>query len=170
MRKKLLILLLVALMSLVGCSKEAKPPVKGGPAADLTLHALNGEKVTLSELKGKVVVLNFWATWCPPCREEIPSLMRLNSAMAGKPFRMLCVSIDDGGKEAIEQFFRSTGFSLPAFVDADKRVSARYGVYKVPETFIIDGNGIILEKIVGAIEWDDPQVIAFLNDVVARAQ
>ncbi|QSV45652.1 TlpA disulfide reductase family protein [Geobacter benzoatilyticus] len=170
MKRTLLILLLFALMSLAGCTKEAKPPVEGGPAVDLTLNALNGEKVTLSELKGKVVILNFWATWCPPCRQEIPSMMRLNTAMAGKPFRMLCVSIDDGGKEAVEKFFSTTGFNLPAFLDTDKRAGALYGITGVPETFIIDANGVILKKIVGAIEWDNPQVIAFLNDAVAKAK
>lgn len=95
-------------------------------------------------------------------------MMRLNTAMAGKPFRMLCVSIDDGGKVAVEEFFRKTGFSLPTLLDSDKRAGKLYGITGVPETFVIDGNGVILKKIVGAMEWDRPDVIAFLNDALSK--
>jgi len=171
MRNSVLILSILVLLALAGCSKEpAKPAIQGNPAPDFTLNTLNGEVVKLSDLRGKVVILNFWATWCPPCREEIPSMMRLNAAMAGKPFRMLCVSIDEGGKVAVEEFFRKTGFSLPTLLDADRRIGKLYGITGVPETFVIDGNGVILKKVVGAMEWDHPDAIAFLNDAVARAR
>uniref|UniRef100_UPI0001BE66E3 Thioredoxin family protein n=1 Tax=Geobacter metallireducens (strain ATCC 53774 / DSM 7210 / GS-15) TaxID=269799 RepID=UPI0001BE66E3 len=140
------------------------------PAPDFTLNTLNGEVVKLSDLKGQVVIVNFWATWCPPCREEIPSMMRLNAAMAGKPFRMLCVSIDEGGKVAVEEFFRKTGFTLPVLLDADKRVGKLYGTTGVPETFVIDRHGVILKKVVGAMEWDHPEVIAFLNNELSKAR
>lgn len=170
MRKIFLILPILILVALMGCTKEAKPPVEGNPAPDFTLNTLTGEVVKLSDLKGQVVLLNFWATWCPPCRQEIPSMMRLNAAMAGKPFRMLCVSIDDGGKVAVEEFFRTSGFSLPALMDPDKRAGKLYGLTGVPETFVIDRNGVILKKIVGAMEWDRPEVITFLNDAVSKAR
>jgi len=170
MRKIFLILPILILVALMGCTKEAKPPVEGNPAPDFTLNTLTGEVVKLSDLKGQVILLNFWATWCPPCREEIPSMMRLNTAMAGKPFRMLCVSIDDGGKVAVEEFFRTSGFSLPALMDTDKRAGKLYGLTGVPETFVIDRNGVILKKVVGAMEWDRPEVIAFLNDAVSKAR
>jgi len=170
MRKIFLILPILILVALMGCTKEAKPPVEGNPAPDFTLNTLTGEVVKLSDLKGQVVLLNFWATWCPPCRQEIPSMMRLNTAMAGKPFRMLCVSIDDGGKVAVEEFFRTSGFSLPALMDTDKRAGKLYGLTGVPETFVIDRNGVILKKVVGAMEWDRPEVIAFLNDAVSKAR
>ncbi len=97
-------------------------------------------------------------------------MMRLNAAMAGKPFRMLCVSIDDGGKVAVEEFFRKTGFSLPALMDTDKRAGKLYGITGVPETFVIDRRGVILKKVVGAMEWDHPEVIAFLNNAIAQAK
>ncbi|MBT1076666.1 TlpA disulfide reductase family protein [Geobacter grbiciae] len=170
MRKIFLILPILFLLALTGCSKESKPPVEGNPAPDFTLNTLNGEVVKLSDLKGQVVIVNFWATWCPPCREEIPSIMRLNAAMAGKPFRMLCVSIDEGGKVAVEEFFRKTGFTLPVLLDADKRVGKLYDTTGVPETFVIDRHGVILKKVVGAMEWDHPEVIAFLNNVIAQAK
>lgn len=97
-------------------------------------------------------------------------MMRLNAAMAGKPFRMLCVSIDEGGKEAVEEFFRRTGFSLPVLNDPDRRVGKLYGLTGVPETFVIDGNGVILKKVVGTMEWDTPEVVAFLEGVIARGR
>lgn len=170
MKKIIRLLPIIVLVALMGCAKEAKPPVVGNPAPDFTLNTLGGEVVKLSELKGQVVLVNFWATWCPPCREEIPSMMRLGAAMAGKPFRMLCISIDDGGKVAVEEFFRKSGFSLPALLDSDKRASRLYGITGVPETFVIDKRGVILKKVVGAVEWDTPEVVAFLNDAVSKGK
>ncbi|WP_306536675.1 TlpA disulfide reductase family protein [Geobacter sp.] len=170
MRKIFLALPILILVTLMGCTKGTKPAVEGNPAPDFTLNTLTGEVVKLSDLKGQVVLLNFWATWCPPCRQEIPSMMRLNAAMAGKPFRMLCVSIDEGGKVAVEEFFRTSGFSLPALIDTDKRAGKLYGLTGVPETFVIDRNGVILKKVVGAMEWDRPEVIAFLNDAVSKTR
>ncbi|AJE04828.1 TlpA disulfide reductase family protein [Geobacter pickeringii] len=156
------------LVALLGCSRPQKPAVEGSPAPDFTLNTLNGELVKLSDLKGQVVLVNFWATWCPPCREEIPSLMRLNAAMAGKPFRMLCVSIDEGGKVAIEEFFRKSGYSLPTLPDTDKRAGTLYGITGVPETFVIDKRGVILKKVVGGMEWDRPDVVAYLTDIMNK--
>ncbi|RNC71058.1 MAG: TlpA family protein disulfide reductase [Desulfuromonadales bacterium] len=168
MRTIIRLLPLLMLVALLGCSKETKPALEGNPAPDFTLNTLNGEVVKLSELRGQVVLLNFWATWCPPCRQEIPSMMRLNAAMAGKPFRMLCVSIDDGGKVAVEEFFRKSGFTLPALLDGDKRAGKLYGLTGVPETFVISKSGVILKKVVGAMEWDQPEVIGFLNEAMNK--
>lgn len=168
MRKIVRLLPLLILLALLGCSKQQKPAVEGNPAPDFTLNTLKGEVVKLSELKGQVVLVNFWATWCPPCREEIPSMMRLEAAMAGKPFKMLCISIDDGGQVAVEDFFRKTGFNLPTLMDTDKQASKLYGVTGVPETFVVDKNGVILKKVVGGVEWDHPDVIAYLNGALAK--
>ena len=168
MRNFFRLLPILILVAFLGCSRQQKPAVEGNPAPDFTLNTLNGELVKLSDLKGQVVIVNFWATWCPPCREEIPSMMKLNAAMAGKPFRMLCVSIDEGGKVAVEEFFRKSGFSLPVLIDSDKRAGKLYGITGVPETFVIDKRGVILKKVVGAMEWDRPDVIAFLNDALNK--
>lgn len=168
MRNFFRLLPILILVAFLGCSRQQKPAAEGNPAPDFTLNTLNGELVKLSDLKGQVVIVNFWATWCPPCREEIPSMMKLNAAMAGKPFRMLCVSIDEGGKVAVEEFFRKSGFSLPVLMDSDKRVGKLYGITGVPETFVIDKRGVILKKVVGAMEWDRPDVIAFLNDALNK--
>ena len=115
--KKILVLLCCAVALVAGCSKEktdmpGKAPAKKIQAPEISVVSLDNQQLTLASLKGKVVLLNFWATWCPPCREEIPSMMKLNTFMAGKPFQMVCVSVDEGGKKAVEEFFRNSGFSL----------------------------------------------------------
>ena len=166
MKRCLCLSLLVMLLTLPGCAREEKPALKGNMAPDFTLKDLSGKGLKLSSLRGKVVVLNFWASWCPPCREEIPSMMRLNQAMAGKPFQMLAVSQDKGGKEAVEAYFQKSGASLPVLLDADQAVGKRYGLTGVPETFVIDTKGVILEKVVGAMDWSDPAVVRFLDGVM----
>ncbi len=92
--------------------------------------------------------------------------MRLNEAMAGKPFQMLAVSEDEGGKNAVESYFSKSGTMLPALLDTDQKVGQRYGLTGVPETFVIDAKGVILKKVVGAMEWTDPNVIGFLNGLM----
>ena len=166
MKRYFLLALALILFALPGCSRKQQPALQGNPAPDFELKDLAGTTVKLSDLRGKVVVLNFWATWCPPCREEIPSMMRLNKAMEGKDFRMLAVSIDEGGKEAVAGFFGKSGFNLPALLDTDQSVGKRYGLTGVPETFVIDKKGVILKKIVGAMDWFDPAVIGYLENAM----
>jgi len=167
MKKFLCLALIVVLLSplLSGCSRKEKPAIAGNKAPDLTLTDLSGRNVKLSSFRGKVVLLNFWATWCPPCRQEIPSMMLLNKTFAGKPFQMLAVSEDSGGKEAVEAYFKESGNSLPAFLDIDQSAGKIYGLTGVPESFVIDKNGVILKKVVGAMDWSHPEVIKFLDDL-----
>jgi peroxiredoxin len=161
------LLVLTALLA-VGCKKQEEPAVQGNHAPDFTLKDLNGEPVQLSKLKGKVVLVNFWATWCPPCREEIPSMVKLNQAMQGKPFQMLAISIDEGGRNAVQSFFRKGGVTLPALLDTDGKVARRYGTTGVPETFVVDAKGVILKKVVGSMDWSSPEVIAALDDLTKK--
>jgi thiol-disulfide isomerase/thioredoxin len=169
MKRFLCLVILGAIVALTACNnKEAAKQQQGplqenGPAPAITVNSLNGKPLNLSDLKGKVVLLNFWATWCPPCREEIPSMMKLNSAMAGKQFQMVAVSIDEGGQPAIESFFKTSGFSLPAYTDTDNRAAKAYGITGVPETFIIDKNGILIKKVIGPMAWDSPDVLSYLD-------
>lgn len=169
MRKFGYLFLVLAMAAVFGCtSKPQGPPTEGKPAPDFTLKTLAGQEVSLSSLRGKVVLLNFWATWCPPCREEIPSMVRLNEAMAGKPFQMLAVSIDDGGKDAVEAFLKRGGYNLPALLDPGQKVGAMYGITGVPETFVIDPKGVILKKVIGPIDWNHPEVKNFLEQLMKR--
>lgn len=147
-------------------SAKSAGPSENKPAPDLLLAAMDGSPLKLSELKGKVVLLNFWATWCPPCREEVPSMVKLNTKMAGKPFQMVAVSIDDGGKPAVESFLKSTGQALPAYTDPTTRAAKTYGITGVPESFIIDRNGIIVKKVIGPLEWDSQEVTEYLETLM----
>jgi thiol-disulfide isomerase/thioredoxin len=160
-------------MAITGCSSKKEsaqnePAVKENrPAPEVSVVSLkNNAPLKLSELKGKVVLLNFWATWCPPCREEIPSMMKLNSAMAGKPFQMVAVSVDEGGVPAIEAFFKESGFILPAYTDPDGKAARTYGITGVPETFVIDKNGILVKKVIGPLAWDSADTISFLEGLM----
>jgi peroxiredoxin len=162
------IIVLGLVISLSACSRNEAPvpAVEGKQAPDFTLSDLSGNKTTLSGLKGTVVLVNFWATWCPPCREEIPSMAALNRIMTGKPFRMLAISIDQGGKGAVSDYFNRSGISLPALLDSDGKVGNLYGITGVPETFVIDKSGVIIKKVVGPLDWSSPDVVKFLDNAM----
>ncbi len=165
------LILSVTLLMTAGCKKKeqasgAAEVKETKPAPEITVNSLKNVPLKLSELKGKVVLLNFWATWCPPCREEIPSMIKLNSAMTGKPFQMLAVSIDEGGVPDIEAFFKESGFSLPAYTDPDGVAVKTYGITGVPESFVIDKNGILVKKVIGPLAWDSPETISFLEGLM----
>jgi peroxiredoxin len=160
--------LLLLVISLPACStrETPKPVAVGKQAPDFVLADISGRETRLSDLKGEVVLVNFWATWCPPCREEIPSMSALNRLMAGKPFRMLAICIDQGGKDAVKAFFRESGQTIPALVDSDGSVSKLYGITGVPETFVIDRKGVIIKKFIGPLDWSAPEVVNFLTDAM----
>lgn len=165
----LTLILFTSFMALVvACSKESSAPRPGSVAPDFSIKDATGKTVQLSDLRGNVVLLNFWATWCPPCKEEVPSLSRLNARMTGTAFRMVTISIDEGGGNAVESFFRLAGHRLPTLLDPAGSVGKLYGITGVPETFIIDPQGVIRKKIVGPRAWDDASVISYLSELQKR--
>lgn len=166
MQRFLCLFMIVPLLALAACTKP--PAVKeNAPAPNISVVSISdGSLLKLSDLKGKVVLLNFWATWCPPCRQEIPSMMKLNSAMSGKPFQMVAVSVDEGGKSVIDSFFAQSGFMIPTYLDPDGKAAKSYGITGVPESLIIDKNGIIMKKIIGGFAWDSPEVVSFLEGLM----
>ena len=125
----------------------------GSPAIDFTLADIFGADKTLSDYKGKVVFLNFWATWCPPCRNEMPHMQSLYDSMFGEDFEMLAVSIDHKTKAEVSQFISQHGYTFPVLVDPRSKVASRYNVTGIPVTFIINKEGIIVDKVVGARDW-----------------
>ena len=177
MKKIILIILLIAASLLPACSKEkdskkaapasASKPAEGGAAPDFTVKDLEGKDLKLSTLKGSVVLVNFWATWCPPCKEEIPSMIKLNKAMTGKAFRMLAISIDEDGKDAVENYFKGSK-DLPTYLDTNGETAQLYGTTGVPETYIVDKQGIIRKKIVGGMDWNSPEVISYLDELLNK--
>jgi peroxiredoxin len=140
---------------------------QGDRAPEFRLPKLNGGEVSLSEFKGKVVMVHFWATWCPPCVEEIPAIGKLYRDLSGKDFEILAVSVDEGGAGTISAFVQQNKLELPVLLDPARSVSGLYGTFKFPETYILDRNGIVKFKAIGPREWNDPSVVKALQDLIA---
>lgn len=136
-------------------------------APDFAVTDLDGRAVRLSALRGKVVVLNLWTTWCPPCRDEMPSMERLYRRLRDRDFVLLAVSQDEEGKRVVEPFVRDLKVSFPVLVDPERQVGERYGVWGYPETFVIDRNGYLVERIIGPRDWDAPAAVAKLEALIA---
>ena len=146
---------------------SAQEPQVGALAPDFTLTDLHGESVSLSQYRGKVVMLNFWATWCPPCRAEMPSIEELYRQMQQKGnFVLLAVNVEDNPEQAIKAFTSKTPLSFPILLDRDQRVSDRYQVSGIPQTYIIDRNGHIAQKVTGGMDWNSPEVANYLTSLL----
>jgi cytochrome c biogenesis protein CcmG, thiol:disulfide interchange protein DsbE len=149
------------LLALSGCYSSSRPARIGTPAPDFTVH--NADRtVVLSQFKGQIVVLNFWATWCPPCIEEMPSLVQMQQRMKAKGVTVLAVSVDVDEK-SYHQFLKDHNVNLLSVRDGDGKSNALYGTFKFPETYIIDRNGIVQRKFIGAVDWTGPDVIEYLG-------
>lgn len=149
------------LFALSGCYSGTRPPRIGTAAPDFTVQD-SEHAVSLSQLKGKVVVLNFWATWCPPCIEEMPSLVRMQQRMQPKGVTVLAVSVDvDDSK--YRRFLKDHNVNLLSVRDPDQKSNALYGTFKFPETYIIDRNGVMRRKFIGPVDWATPEVVDFLS-------
>ena len=150
--------------------KTAKMIQPGFKVPNFTFPGINGKEVSLSDQRGKVVLVNVWATWCPPCRREMPSMQRLYEKFKGKNFDILAVSIDSEGREAVEPFMRKMNLTFPSLLDPGETIRPLYGISGVPESFIIDQQGILVEKIIGPINWATPEVFQFIQDLILKAK
>jgi peroxiredoxin len=129
----------------------------GEPAPNFQLRDLNGRLVTLSDLRGKVVLLNFWATWCGPCRVEMPAMEQLYRMFQRKDFEILAVSTDAQGAAITRPFQQENRLTFPILHDPDYRVGLTYGARSLPMTFLIDRQGIIRHQVFGARDWEAPE-------------
>jgi peroxiredoxin len=134
-------------------------------APDFTLEALDGESRSLSSYRGKLVFLNFWATWCPPCRAEMPSMQTLYDTLGTDDFEIVAVNLQEGAGP-VESFVDEHGYTYPVLLDSSGRTGGMYGVRSIPSTFLIDRDGTLLGMFVGGREWDTPDVLAFFQQVV----
>lgn len=149
------------LAALSGCYSGSRPPRIGSNAPDFTVQD-SDRSVKLSDFRGQIVVLNFWATWCPPCIEEMPSLVEMQRRMKAKGITVVAVSVDvDEG--AYRQFLKDHNISLVTVRDAAQKSNTLYGTFKYPETYIIDRNGVMRRKFIGAIDWTAPDITDFLS-------
>ena len=132
---------------------------------DFTLSALDGSNVTLSDLKGKVVFLNFWATWCGPCEAEMPSMESLYQKLKDKGFVILAMNLRETNAQ-VSDFMKKYKLSFTALLDRTGRIGSLYGVQAIPTSYIIDRNGFIVARMIGSINWNTPDIIAAMETLL----
>lgn len=137
----------------------AAQKVTGREAEEFTLNDLSGKKVSMSSFKGKVVLLNFWATWCPPCRAEMSSLEKLYQLLKDKGFTVIAVATDRTAID-VRDYLKTQPLSFTILLDVDLKISRDlYKVFMMPTTFLIDKRGVVVEKFYGEEDWLDPATI-----------
>jgi cytochrome c biogenesis protein CcmG/thiol:disulfide interchange protein DsbE len=141
---------------------------EGLPAPTFIFPGLDGKAIDLQAYKGKVVFLNIWATWCPPCRDEMPSMERLYQELRGEDFEILSVSVDAAGAAAVAPFMKKYQLSFPALLDPEGTMKNLYGVTGVPESFIISRRGIVEKVVVGPMDWATPEVVRFFRELINK--
>lgn len=148
------VLVAVAVFAALWASGPPPEPILPGQEAPaFSLPSLDGAAVRLADQRGKVVLLNFWATWCKPCEDEMPAMQRLYERLAGAEFEMLAVSVDEE-RPVVEAFRERLGLTFPILHDPGKEVAAAYQSYRFPESYLIDRDGRILARYVGPRSWD----------------
>lgn len=152
---------IAALLAFSACYSASRPTLIGKPAPDFTVKDAD-RTVTLSQLRGQVVVLNFWASWCGPCIEETPSLMRMQQKMKSKGVTVLAVSMDED-ESAYHHFLNVHGINFLTVRDPGQQSNALYGTFRYPETFVIDRNGVVRRKFIGQVDWLEPEITDFLG-------
>jgi thiol-disulfide isomerase/thioredoxin len=139
----------------------------GAAAAAFKLPTRGGTEVDLSSFRGKPILVNFWATWCPPCREEMPSLSRLAQSFDPQSFEVVTVSVDEGW-EPVDKFFSGSKIQFRVLLDDGARISRMYGTSKFPESYLVDKDGRLRLKFVGPRNWMDPNMATLLQSYGAR--
>jgi peroxiredoxin len=151
------------ILGLAGCYSGTKPTRIGTPAPDFVVQD-SDRKVALHDYRGQIVVLNFWATWCAPCIQEMPSLIEMASKVKDRNITVIGVSIDVD-ESAYKSFVQRHGVSFLTVRDPGQKSSGLYGTTGWPETFIIDKQGVLRRKFVGPVDWNDPQITQYLTSL-----
>ena len=164
-----MVLLLAAALATSGCYHGSRPSDIGRQAPNFTVKD-GDHTVSLDQFRGKIVVLNFWASWCPPCVEELPSLEQMQADLKDKGVVVVGVSVDDSADD-YHKFLKDHNVNFVTVRDpgtqsangVNAAVSSMYGTYKFPETYIIDRNGIIRRKVIGVVNWNQQEMVEFLT-------
>ncbi len=148
-------------------AQQLLSPVPGKPMArNFELPDLDGRAINLSAFKGYIVVINFWATWCPPCRAEIPSMQRAWTILKEKNVVFLAIHVG-GNEDQVWSFLTDMDVDFPVLMDTDSRVSRQWPVVGLPTTFVIDPKGKVALRAIGGRKWDDPEI---LDSILALAK
>jgi thiol-disulfide isomerase/thioredoxin len=138
----------------------------GSTVSDMELIDTNQNKLNLSELKGSVVFIHFWATWCEPCIDELPSMEILFRRLSTNPrFKLITVLFKDDRKKVL-RYMEENGYTFPVYVNPDGSAAKKFGITGVPETFIIDKNGVLRDKMIGPEKWDSPIIVGMLQSMI----
>jgi cytochrome c biogenesis protein CcmG, thiol:disulfide interchange protein DsbE len=156
---------LVALIAVVGTTMQEQVTKEGDDAPEFSILTDSGVTVSTSNFGGKVLVLNFWATWCPPCIDEMPSLSQLHQQMNDQGVVVLGISVDED-PIAYQNFVTNHGVSFLTARDPAAKISADYGTFRYPETYIITADGKVAQKVVGQANWTDPQMIGYIKSLL----
>ncbi|MBN2225338.1 MAG: TlpA family protein disulfide reductase [Deltaproteobacteria bacterium] len=166
------VIFLVVLFVVISCGRQETPSEAGTKAAmgavapDFVLKSVDGKDVRLSDYRGRVVLLNFWATWCPPCRSEMPSIESLSRKMSAYDFVILAVSIDGFETSQLKNIISPNHYTFTVLHDPKQNVADIYLISGIPTTYIIDKDGVIVDKSVGAEYWDSEDRIKQLMSLV----
>ncbi len=130
------------------------------------LESLSGEKVQLSDLKGKIVLLNFWASWCGPCKEEMPSIETLYQRYKEQDFVLLAISVDYEGPEPVRKFIDKHRYRFPVLLDSKGKTLDLFEINKIPATLIIDRKGRMIGRVIGPRNWSSPDVFSLIDEML----
>ncbi len=134
-------------------------------SVEFDLQDLNGNRHVLSAYRGKVVFLNFWATWCGPCRAEMPAMQRLHEELNDEGLEILAVDIQEG-RNQVQSFGRTFNLTFPLLLDTTGRTASQYGIRSIPTTYLIDRSGKVFAGAVGARRWDSPEMIGLFRKIL----
>ena len=162
--------LLLGLAGASGAAQEVHLPAwTGGPTPSLALKDPDGRLHDLADYRGKVLLVNFWATWCAPCREELPSLERLRDALRGRPFEALAVNVAEG-ESRVRRFLTDVPLGLPILLDRDGNAQRAWGVRGLPATFLLDRKGSIRYWYLGELDWAQPKILRTVESLLPAAR
>ena len=165
--KALLLALVAVFLGAFLWDSDQPAPSIGQRIPDFDLNAGNGERIRPADFRGKILVINFWATWCPPCVEEMPSLNRFQQAFAGRGVEVLAISVDEDEK-LYRDFLQQHNVRMRTVRDPGKKVSSLYGTFKYPESYIADREGRLVRKIIGPADWMSENMVSVFADLTGK--
>ena len=163
------VIALVLMLAITASFSQVEAVEKSHLAQDFTLKNLDGEEVNLSQFRGKYLLINFWATWCGPCKIEMPSLETLYRRFKSDKFDMIGISNDMFGDRVVRPYVKASKLTFPMLLDQRMIVSHQYGVVSLPTTFLIDPQGKVIGVLQGAEDWSDPGTLLYFENLLKKS-
>jgi thiol-disulfide isomerase/thioredoxin len=158
-------IVLLGLAGAVSCSAAELQPWRGGSTPELALRALEGPAHRLADYRGRVVLVNFWATWCEPCRDEMPSMQRLKEKLAGRPFAVLAVNLDEP-EARVRTFLSQMKVDFTVLLDPGRKAARSWNARILPASFLVGPDGRIRYSVVGEIDWDHDGAVSRVSELL----